>query len=152
PRARRPGDRRLRHPGGDPPRLADAEAARRRPRRARGRAAVADARRGDAQLKKPKQPGALGRGKTVRVKTARGRSVSSARWLERQLNDPYVRSAKLAGYRSRAAYKLIELDERFRLLRPKLRVLDLGAAPGGWSQVAAQRCPGGRVLAVDLLA
>ena len=94
----------------------------------------------------------MGRGKTVRVKTARGRSTSSTRWLERQLNDPYVRSAKLAGYRSRAAYKLIELDERFHLLRPKLRVLDLGAAPGGWSQIAAQRCPGGRVLAVDLLA
>jgi 23S rRNA (uridine2552-2'-O)-methyltransferase len=86
------------------------------------------------------------------VRTARGRSASSTRWLERQLNDPYVRAAKLAGWRSRAAYKLIELDERFKLLRPGLRVLDLGAAPGGWTQVAAQRCPGGRVLAVDLLA
>jgi len=85
------------------------------------------------------------------VRTARGRTISSTRWLERQLNDPYVRSAKLAGWRSRAAYKLIELDERFGLLRPGLRVLDLGAAPGGWTQVAVQRCPGGGILAVDLL-
>ena len=85
------------------------------------------------------------------MRTARGRSISSTRWLERQLNDPYVRAAKLAGWRSRAAYKLIELDDRFALLRPGLRVLDLGAAPGGWTQVAVQRCPGGRILAVDLL-
>lgn len=98
-----------------------------------------------------------GRGKTVRVKTKRGRTVSSARWLERQLNDPYVEEARKRGYRSRAAFKLLQLDERFRLLRPGLRVVDLGAAPGGWSQVAvaavgAQTGRGGRVVGIDYLA
>ncbi|KMO32686.1 ribosomal RNA large subunit methyltransferase E [Methylobacterium variabile] len=94
-----------------------------------------------------------------RVKTARGRTVSSKRWLERQLNDPYVARAKREGYRSRAAFKLIEIDERFRLLRPGQRVVDLGAAPGGWSQVAAAKvgshpgapAPRGRVVGIDLL-
>lgn len=76
----------------------------------------------------------------VRVKTAKGRRLSSTRWLERQLNDPFVKAAKEAGYRSRAAFKLAEIDDRFGLLKPKMRVLDLGAAPGGWSQIAAQRC------------
>ncbi len=87
-----------------------------------------------------------------RVKTARGRTVSQKRWLERQLNDPYVARAKREGYRSRAAYKLLEIDERFRLLKPGQRVVDLGAAPGGWSQVAA-RVVGetGRVVGIDLL-
>ena len=93
---------------------------------------------------------------SVRVKTARRRKSSSTRWLQRQLNDPYVSEAKRQGYRSRAAFKLIEIDDRFELLRPGLRVLDLGAAPGGWSQVAAERVDaggdkGGAVLAVDLL-
>ncbi len=74
----------------------------------------------------------------VRVKTARQRKHSSTLWLERQLNDPYVARAKAEGYRSRAAYKLLELDERYRLLRKGQRVVDLGAAPGGWSQVAAR--------------
>jgi 23S rRNA (uridine2552-2'-O)-methyltransferase len=74
-----------------------------------------------------------------RLKTARGRKASSQRWLERQLNDPYVSRSKSEGYRSRAAYKLIEMDDRFRLLQPGARVVDLGAAPGGWSQVAAAR-------------
>jgi 23S rRNA (uridine2552-2'-O)-methyltransferase len=73
----------------------------------------------------------------VRVKTAKGRKIGSTLWLERQLNDPYVAKAKAEGYRSRAAYKLIELDERYKLLRKGMRVVDLGAAPGGWSQVAA---------------
>ncbi|WP_298956672.1 RlmE family RNA methyltransferase [uncultured Methylobacterium sp.] len=95
-----------------------------------------------------------------RVKTARGRTVSSKRWLERQLNDPYVAKAKREGYRSRAAYKLLEIDDRFHLLKPGQRVVDLGAAPGGWSQVAAARVgsqPGaeagrrGRVVGIDLL-
>ncbi len=92
-----------------------------------------------------------------RIKTARGRSVSSTRWLERQLRDPYVAAARREGLRSRAAYKLIEIDDRFRLLRPGARVVDLGAAPGGWSLVAAERVraaaggPGaGRVVAIDL--
>ena len=75
----------------------------------------------------------------VRVKTARGRKPSSTRWLQRQLNDPYVADAKRQGYRSRAAFKLLELDDRFRILRPGLRVVDLGAAPGGWTQVAVER-------------
>lgn len=90
---------------------------------------------------------------TVRVKTARGRKTSSTRWLQRQLNDPYVAAAKREGYRSRAAYKLIEIDERFSLLHPGAVIVDLGAAPGGWTQVAVQRAtPNGTVIATDLLA
>lgn len=77
-----------------------------------------------------------GRGLAVRVKTARKRSASSTRWLERQLNDPYVAEARKRGYRSRAAFKLLQLDERFHLLGPGMRIVDLGAAPGGWTQVA----------------
>ncbi len=80
-----------------------------------------------------------GRRATVRVKTARGRTVSSQRWLQRQLNDPYVAEAKKRGYRSRAAFKLLQLDDQFRFLRPGGRVVDLGAAPGGWAQVAVER-------------
>jgi 23S rRNA (uridine2552-2'-O)-methyltransferase len=94
-------------------------------------------------------------GLTVRVKTAKRRKVSSTRWLARQLNDPYVRKAKASGLRSRAAFKLIEIDDRFGLLRPGLVVVDLGAAPGGWSQVAAERVASvaghGRVIAIDVL-
>jgi 23S rRNA (uridine2552-2'-O)-methyltransferase len=75
----------------------------------------------------------------VRVKTARKRSNSSARWLERQLNDPYVHAAKREGFRSRAAFKLMEIDDRYHLLKPGARVVDLGCAPGGWCQVAAKR-------------
>jgi 23S rRNA (uridine2552-2'-O)-methyltransferase len=86
-----------------------------------------------------------------RVRTARGRTASSVRWLERQLNDPYVKQAKAAGYRSRAAYKLAELDERFHLLRGASRVVDLGIAPGGWSQVVRQRAPKAAVVGIDLL-
>lgn len=93
-----------------------------------------------------------GRGLTVGLRKSRRRDPSSTRWLIRQLNDPYVRAAKVRGYRSRAAFKLLELDERFRLLRPGLRVLDLGAAPGGWTQVALAKVgPAGRVVGVDLL-
>ena len=93
-----------------------------------------------------------GRRMKTRLKPGKGRPVSSRRWLERQLNDPYVDAARRAGYRSRAAYKLIELDDRFRLLKAGHRVLDLGAAPGGWSQVAGQRIgPKGAVVAVDLI-
>jgi 23S rRNA (uridine2552-2'-O)-methyltransferase len=86
-----------------------------------------------------------------RVKTARGRTASSTRWLERQLNDPYVKQAKAEGYRSRAAYKLIELDDRFGLLKGAKRVVDLGIAPGGWSQVVRKRAPGAAVVGIDLL-
>ena len=89
----------------------------------------------------------------MRVRTTRGRKASSQRWLERQLNDPYVKQAKAEGYRSRAAFKLIELDRKFHFLKKGGRVLDLGAAPGGWSQVAAQRVGAtGRVVAADILA
>jgi len=87
-----------------------------------------------------------------RVKTARKRSAASTRWLERQLNDPYVSAAKGAGYRSRAAFKLKEIDERYKVLKPGQRVLDLGCAPGGWLQVAVERVgPKGLVLGLDIL-
>jgi 23S rRNA methylase len=87
-----------------------------------------------------------------RVRNTRGRTASSVRWLERQLNDPYVAAAKAKGYRSRAAFKLKELDQRFHLLRRNGRVLDLGAAPGGWSQVARERVGDeGKIVAADIL-
>ena len=86
-----------------------------------------------------------------RVKTARGRTASSNRWLERQLNDPYVREAKAAGYRSRAAFKLIELDEKFGILRGANRIVDLGIAPGGWSQIAQKKRPQATIVGIDLL-
>lgn len=90
-----------------------------------------------------------------RVRTARGRTASSQRWLERQLNDPYVAASKREGMRSRAAYKLKEIDDKYRFLKPGLRVVDLGAAPGGWSQIAAARVKSaeghGQVVAIDYL-
>ena len=88
---------------------------------------------------------------TVRLRSARRRKPSSAAWLSRQLNDPYVVEARRLGYRSRAAFKLIELDDRFRLLRPGARVIDLGCAPGGWTQVAVGRVGArGKVVGVDV--
>ena len=86
-----------------------------------------------------------------RVRTARGRTASSTRWLERQLNDPYVKRAKAEGYRARAAYKLIELDDRFDLLRGRRAVVDLGHAPGGWTQVVRERAPSAALVGIDLL-
>ena len=86
-----------------------------------------------------------------RVKTGRGRTASSVRWLKRQLNDPYVKQAKAEGYRSRAAYKLVELDDRFGLVRGATRVVDLGIAPGGWSQVVRKRAPKAAIVGIDLL-
>ena len=86
-----------------------------------------------------------------RIRTAKGRKPSSTRWLERQLNDPYVRRAKAENYRSRAAFKLIELDERFGLLKGAKAVVDLGITPGGWSQVVRRKVPQGRVVGIDLL-
>lgn len=86
-----------------------------------------------------------------RVKSARRRSAASTRWLERQLNDPYVKAAKAKGYRSRAAFKLLELDEKYDLLKGARRVVDLGAAPGGWTQVVLEKRPKARVVAIDLL-
>ena len=109
-----------------------------------------------------REPGGSGRGQRelrVKVKTAKGRRISSTRWLERQLNDPYVQRARREGYRGRAAFKIIDLDDRFGFLEPGARVVDLGCAPGGWCQVAVARVnalgdrPGkrpGRVLGIDL--
>lgn len=88
---------------------------------------------------RPAKPGAAGRVLRTRVKKKSGLKESSRRWLERHLNDPYVQRSKAEGYRSRAAYKLIEIDDRYRILKPGARVIDLGAAPGGWCQVAAER-------------
>jgi 23S rRNA (uridine2552-2'-O)-methyltransferase len=100
-------------------------------------------------LPRNKKPGGA-RQLHQRVKSAKGRKLSSTRWLERQLNDPYVAAAKAAGYRSRAAFKLEEMDDRFRFLGRHKRVLDLGAAPGAWTQVNLARCPEGTVFAVDI--
>ncbi|WP_319547212.1 RlmE family RNA methyltransferase [Ruegeria conchae] len=112
--------------------------------------------------KTPTGKGDSGRGQRdlkVKVKTARGRKLSSTRWLERQLNDPYVKRAQAEGYRGRAAFKILELDDKFRFLVPGARVVDLGCAPGGWLQVAVQRVNAlgeksgkriGTVLGVDL--
>ena len=86
-----------------------------------------------------------------RIRTARGRKASSTRWLERQLNDPYVQRAKAENYRSRAAYKLLELDEKFGLLKGVKAVVDLGIAPGGWSQVVRRRVPQAKIVGIDLL-
>jgi len=92
-----------------------------------------------------------GRSLKVKVKTAKRRSISSARWLERQLNDPYVAEARKRGYRSRAAFKLSQLDDRFRFLKSGARVVDLGCAPGGWAQVVVERCGrSGRIVGIDL--
>ena len=96
------------------------------------------------------------RNQKVKLKKSRGRTVSSQRWLQRQLNDPYVHDAKKLGYRARSAFKLIELNEKFNLLKPEMRVIDLGAAPGGWTQVITKHVntdlPGSQVIGVDLLA
>ena len=92
-----------------------------------------------------------GPGPGRKVKTARRRTASSTAWLQRQLNDPYVRQAKSEGYRSRAAYKLLELDEKFGLLAGANRVIDLGIAPGGWAQVVRKRVPRAAVAGIDLL-
>ncbi len=104
--------------------------------------------------RRPPSSAPLGRGAGVKVKTAKRRKASSTRWLERQLNDPYVAEARRLGLRSRAAFKLIQIDERFGLLGPGKRVVDLGAAPGGWTAVAAERIrpvkAKGQLIAVDI--
>ncbi|MEM6276582.1 MAG: RlmE family RNA methyltransferase [Pseudomonadota bacterium] len=107
---------------------------------------------------KKKSSGRGQRDLKVKVKSARGRKLSSTRWLERQLNDPYVKRAKADGYRGRAAYKILELDDKYGFLKPGARVVDLGCAPGGWCQVAVRRVnalgdgagPTGTVLGIDL--
>lgn len=92
-----------------------------------------------------------GRPLFIRLKTSKGRTTSSQRWLSRQLNDPYVQRAKTAGYRSRAAYKLMEIDDKFKILKRGSKVVDLGAAPGGWTQVVLERVgPQGSVVGIDL--
>lgn len=114
----------------------------------------------DEKLPPPRKPVSdpSGRGlqrKKVRVKTNAKRTVSSARWLERQLNDPYVHQARAAGYRARSAFKLIEMDDKLRCLKPGGIVVDLGSAPGSWTQIAVQRVQAdkgkGRVIATDIL-
>ena len=112
-------------------------------------------RRRDGASNRGAAGGAAGRGLSVRVRTARGRPVGSTAWLKRQLNDPYVARAKEEGMRSRAAYKLIELDEKFHFLKKGAKVIDLGAAPGGWTQVAVGKVKagqpgGGVVVAMDI--
>jgi len=113
--------------------------------------------RGTRVTTKPEsKSGRGGRGLKVRVRSQKGRTLASKLWLERQLNDPYVARARREGLRSRAAFKLAEIDDKFHLLKPGANVVDLGAAPGGWSQIAAQRVragapASGRVVAIDLL-
>ena len=92
-----------------------------------------------------------GRDPGERRKTAKKRTASSARWLTRQINDPYVKKAQSEGFRSRAAYKLAELDDRFALLKGVKAVIDLGVAPGGWAQIVAKRAPGAAIVGIDLL-
>ncbi|SMC75329.1 RlmE family RNA methyltransferase [Novosphingobium sp. B1] len=92
-----------------------------------------------------------GKNPNERLKSAKGRSASSVRWLSRQLNDPYVKQAKAEGWRSRAAFKLIDLDEKFGLLKGSKRVVDLGIAPGGWSQVVRKKSPAAAIVGIDLL-
>jgi 23S rRNA (uridine2552-2'-O)-methyltransferase len=106
-------------------------------------------------MSRPGDRNKLGGGRLkVRVKTGKGRTTSQKAWLERQLNDPYVHEARKLGYRSRAAFKLTEIDDKYRFLKPGARVVDLGAAPGGWSQVAATRVKSvdgkGKVIAIDM--
>lgn len=128
--------------------MAGARGGGRRPG-ARGRAASGHAAGG-----RPSGGTGGSRQATVRVKTARGRTASSQRWLERQLNDPYVAESKRLGYRSRAAFKLLQLDERFQFLKPGARVVDLGCAPGGWTQIAVARAGAparGQVVGLDIL-
>ena len=110
---------------------------------------------GSARTVTGAKSGGSGRELKVRVKSGKGRTVSSKRWLDRQLNDPYVMRARKEGYRSRAAFKLIEIDDKHRFLKAGMTVIDLGAAPGGWSEVAARRVGAaegrGRVIAIDIL-
>ena len=140
--AGRSGSRRLRHFGSDPAGLPVGSPAHRGSRTARRNFDEHDARgfgvaEGAAPVSASK-PGSGVRNLKQRVKTANKRSLSSQKWLERQLNDPYVARAKREGYRSRAAFKLLEIDEKYHILKPGQRVVDLGAAPGGWSQIAAK--------------
>ncbi len=110
----------------------------------------------DKSPSKGNPPSGATREMAVRLKSARKRTTSQQKWLQRQLNDPYVAKAKSAGYKSRAAFKLVEIDDRYHLLKPGQRIVDLGAAPGGWCQVAAERIGSTdadcRIVGIDLLA
>src|SRR5208337_1728489 len=156
------GAGRLRHSRSDPIALSRRAAADRRPGPARGNPPPSDA--GGPRRRAPSRTLAMigggsgregGRALKTRVKTARKRSLSSTLWLERQLNDPYVAQARREGYRSRAAFKLLEIADKHKLFKPGQRIVDLGAAPGGWSQVAAAETRAkdgaGRVIAIDCL-
>src|SRR5262249_22573506 len=147
--ARRSGAERVRHPRCDLCDLAGRPVAGCRPRCARG-----DSLRPDAGVTVARERPRVGRPAAVRLPNSRRRKPSSTEWLTRQLTDPYVAEARRLGYRSRAAFKLIELDQRFRLLRPGQRVVDLGCAPGGWAQVAVTRVGSragrGSVVGIDL--
>src|SRR6201999_3864238 len=125
------------------------------PRSARGHAGRDDARRRRLGAALPAMTGQGERPLAVRLKTRKKRTVSQKKWLERQLNDPYVARAKREGLRSRAAFKLIEIDDKYRFLNPGGRVADLGAAPGGWSEIAAKRVGvadgKGKVFGIDIL-
>lgn len=104
-----------------------------------------------ADDKKTIDPRGRSRGKHIKVKNARGKSTSQVRWLERQLNDPYVAEANRLGYKSRAAFKLIWLDDKYKILKGAKRIVDLGCAPGGWLQIAEQRTPKGtQILGIDI--
>ncbi|ATU72514.1 RlmE family RNA methyltransferase [Komagataeibacter rhaeticus] len=122
----------------------------RSPTRIPGKARTSSLTPGTGDSSTDGQAARTNRTKTVTVKKARGRTTAQHRWLQRQLNDPYVQAAQKQGWRSRAAFKLIELDDRFHLIRPGTRVVDLGAAPGGWTQVAVKR-GAAEVVGVDLL-
>src|SRR6266436_5005715 len=153
--ARRPGTGRLRHSGGDPPCVSERPAACGRSGLARRNAGGNDARGRCLGAALRAMTARDERPLTVRLKTKKKRTVSQKRWLERQLNDPYVARAKREGLRSRAAFKLAEIDAKHPLLKAGARIVDLGAAPGGWSQVAAKRVGAaegrGRVVAIDVL-
>ncbi|GAC86695.1 ribosomal RNA large subunit 23S methyltransferase RrmJ/FtsJ [Gluconobacter thailandicus F149-1 = NBRC 100600] len=120
------------------------------PKRIPGKALKSAAAPGAADATQDASTSQTARNKVVTLRTARGRTTAQQRWLNRQLNDPYVAAARKQGWRSRAAFKLIEIDDRFHIIKPGARVIDLGAAPGGWSQVAVKR-GAGHIAGVDLL-
>lgn len=120
------------------------------PKRIPGKALKSAPTPGASSSAQDESTATIARNKTIALRTARGRTTAQQRWLNRQLNDPYVAAARKQGWRSRAAFKLIEIDDRFSLIKPGMRVIDLGAAPGGWTQVAVKR-GAMSVVGIDLL-